>query len=284
MAIVVNTNMSSLVVQRNIFSSTNALTKSMQRLSTGMRINTAGDDAAGLSLSEKLKSNINASEVIKNNALTGVSLLQTAEGDLSVIHDNLQRMRDLAVQSANGVYSSSERKMLSAEFSNRMSEINRVAASSKFSDLNLLDGTLVNLSMDLQIGADAKAESRIDIKSIFSRVAASTIGISGANYLSNATITTATASRTSLDILDSAISAVSVRRSTIGATINRLNSTVQRIDVRKENLSSANSIIRDTDIASETATMTKQQILQQSGGILLRQANQSSQIAISLLQ
>ena len=282
MAIVVNTNLSSLLVQKNIFNSTNALAKSMQKLSTGLKINTAGDDSAGLSLSEKLKSNINASDVIKNNALTGINMLQTAEGDLAVIQDNLQRMRDLSVQSANGVYSSSERGMLETEFSSRMKEIDRIAASSKFSDLNLLDGTLT--VADLQIGSDSKTESRIDISSAFARISSSTVGHSGANYLSNASITTAATARTSLDILDSAISAISLRRSNMGATINRLNATIQRIDVRKENLTAANSVIRDVDVAAETANMTKQQILQQSGGILLKQANQQSQIALSLLK
>lgn len=282
MAIVVNTNMNSLLVQKNIYNATNALGKSMQRLSTGMRINTAGDDAAGLSLSEKLKSNINSSDVVKNNALTGINMLQTAEGDLAVIQDSLQRMRDLSVQAANGVYSSTERKMLNTEFQTRMNEINRIGLSSKFSDLSLLDGSLT--TADLQVGTDSSASSRIDISSAFARIAASTIGASGANHLSDAIITTAALARTAIQIVDAAISGISLRRSNIGATVNRLNSTVTRIDVRKENLSSANSVIRDTDIASETANLTKQQILQQSSSILLKQANQSSQMALSLLQ
>lgn len=282
MAIVVNTNMSALMAQKNVYNATSALGKTMQKLSTGMRINSAGDDAAGLSLSEKLKSNINSSDVVKNNALTGINMLQTAEGDLGIIQENLQRMRDLAVQAANGVYSSSERKMLNTEFQTRISEINRIGVSSKFSDLALMDGTLT--AADLQIGTDSSANSRIDISSAFTRIAASTIGASGPNYLEDAVITTAAMARTAINIVDSAMSTISLKRSNIGATINRLNSTVTRIDVRKENLSSANSVIRDTDIASETANLTKLQILQQSSGILLKQANQSTQMALSLLQ
>lgn len=282
MAIVVNTNMNSLLVQKNISNATSALGKSMQRLSTGMRINTAGDDAAGLALSEKLKSNINSSDVVKNNALTGINMLQTAEGDLAVIQDSLQRMRDLSVQAANGVYSSTERKMLNTEFATRISEINRIGLSSRFSDLSLLDGTLT--TADLQIGTDSSVNSRIDISSAFTRIAASTIGTSGSNHLSDAVITTAATARTAIQIVDAAISSISLKRSNIGATVNRLNATVTRIDVRKENLSAANSVIRDTDIAAETATLTKQQILQQSSSILLKQANQSSQMALNLLQ
>ncbi len=282
MAIVVNTNMSALMAQKNVYNATGALGKSMQKLSTGLRINTAGDDAAGLSLSEKLKSNINSSDVVKNNALTGINMLQTAEGDLAIIQENLQRMRDLAVQAANGVYSSSEREMLNTEFQTRMSEIDRIGVSSKFSDLALLDGTLT--AADLQIGTDSTINSRIDISTAFTRIAASTIGASGSNFLEDAVITTAALARTAIDIVDNAMSTISLKRSNIGATVNRLNSTVTRIDVRKENLSSANSVIRDTDIASETANLTKYQILQQSSSILLKQANQSTQMALTLLQ
>lgn len=282
MSIVVNTNMSSVMVQRNIYNSTNALTKSMQKLSTGLKINSAGDDCAGLSLSEKLKANINSSDVARNNALTGINMLQTAESDLAIVQENLQRMRDLAVQAANGVYASSERSMLETEFATRMSEIDRIGQSSKFSDLNLLDGSLT--SAELQIGTDSSEQSRIDISSAFTEVAASTIGASGSNFLDDATITTAASARTAIDIVDAAISGLSLRRSNIGATINRLNSTVSRIDIRKENLAAANSVIRDTDIATETANLTRLQILQQAGGVLLRQANQSTSMALSLLQ
>ena len=138
MSIVVNTNMSSLMVQRQLFNASNSLQKNMQKLSSGLRINTAGDDAAGLAISEKMKANINASEVAKLNTQTGISMLQTAEGDLGVLQDNLQRMRDLAVQSANGVYSSSERAMIQAEFKERLLEVDRIVQSSKFSDMKLL--------------------------------------------------------------------------------------------------------------------------------------------------
>jgi len=283
MAIVVNTNLSSVMVQRNIYSATTSLKQSMQRLSSGMKINSAGDDAAGLGISEKLKAHISSSDVAKLNCQTGVNMLQTAEGDLQVIQDNLQRMRDLAVQAANGVYSSSERKMLNAEYTNRMSEVDRIAKSSRFSDLNMLDGTMG--SMLLQIGTDNSANSRVDISSAFQKISTTAIGITttAATGMLSTSISTSTKAQIAINSLDKAINDISDKRSFYGATINRLDASISRIDVRKENLTAANSVIRDTDVASETARLTRAQILQQTAGQLLKQANQSSSIALSLL-
>jgi len=282
MAIVVNTNLSALTVQRNLFSTTNALSKSMRNLSTGIRINSAGDDAAGLSLSTKLNSAISASDVAKNNSQTAINMLQTAESDLAVISDNLQRMRDLAVQSANGVYSSSERAAINAEYMDRMEEIDRVAQSSRFSDLFLLDGSMTGV--DIQIGTDSTAQSRIDISSAFQGVSTTALGVTTGTAVSDSTISTATDARSALDTLDSALNTISEKRSEYGATINRLTASVSRTDIRKENLAASNSVIKDTDIAAETANLTKQQILQQTATTLLKQANQSGSLAISLLQ
>jgi flagellin len=282
MAIVVNTNLSSVMVQRHISNATGELKTSMQRLSSGMKINTAGDDSAGLGISEKLKAHISASDVAKLNSQTGINMLQTAEGDLTVIQENLQRMRDLAVQAANGVYSTSERRMLNAEYMNRMSEIDRIAQSSKFSDLNMLDGTMT--SMQLQIGTDNTTNSRIDISSSFQKISTTAIGttITTTNFAAT-TLSQATGAQKAINSLDKAINDISDRRSLYGATINRLAATITRVDVRKENLTAANSIIRDTDVASETARLTRAQILQQTSSQLLKQANQTSAIALQLL-
>ena len=288
MSIVVNTNIASMMVQRSLTLTNNSLSKSMQKLSTGFRINTGGDDAAGLAMSEKLKSNINSSDVAKLNAQTGINMLQVAESDLAIIQESLQRMRDLAVQSANGIYSTSERRMLNDEFQDRMSEIDRVAKSSKFSDLNLLDGSLAE--MKLQIGTDNTSSSTIDISSAFTSVSAGSLGQNyvnpqtGITNLKDLSISQASISRTAMDVLDKAINDISQKRSLYGSTINRLTSTVTRIEVRKENLTSSNSVIRDTDIAVETANMTKSQVLQQSSVALLKQANNSTSIALTLLQ
>ncbi len=283
MAIVVNTNLSSVMVQRNLSNASTELKTSMQRLSSGMKINSAGDDAAGLGLSEKLKANISSSDVAKLNSETGINMLQTAEGDLSVIQENLQRMRDLSVQAANGVYSSSERKMLNAEYANRMQEVDRIAKSSKFSDLNMLDGSMS--SMVLQVGTDNSTNSRVDISSSFAKISTTAIGITttAATGLLGTSISTATKAQISINSLDKAINDISDRRSLYGATINRLQATITRVDVRKENLTAANSVIRDTDVAAETAKLTRAQILQQASGTLLKQANQSSSMALQLL-
>ncbi|MDD3419163.1 MAG: flagellin [Candidatus Gastranaerophilales bacterium] len=278
MSVVVNTNISSLMVQRNLSASTFKLQTSMQRLSTGLRINSAADDAAGLALSEKLNSHIKSSAVTKSNAQTGINMLQVAESDLNEIQTNLQRIRDLAVQSANGVYSSSERSAINQEVAERLAEIDRISASSQFSDLKLLDGSL-GTDLRLQIGTytDLTANT-VNIASAFATTTTAALNIDGLS------VTTVATSRTAMDSLDDAITSLSERRSKIGASINRLQSTIDRIDVRKENLESSYSVIRDTDIAQETANLTKQQVLQQSGAMLLKQANTSTQIALSLLQ
>ena len=280
MSVVVNTNMTSVMVQRNLNNSTNALQTNMKRLSTGMRINTAADDAAGLSLSEKLNSHIKSSDIAKSNAQTGINMLQIADSDLSVIQDNLQKMRNLAIQAANGVYSTSERQAIDKEFQQRLLEIDRISASSQFSDLKLLDGSLaVGNNLRLQIGTDTDLTANtINIASAFATTTTVALGIGTAKT------TTVDLSRTSVENLDIAILNMSNRRSIIGASINRLESTINRIDVRQENLSASYSVIRDTDIAKETAALTKNQVLQQAGSILLKQANQSTQIALSLLQ
>lgn len=283
MSVVINTNLSSLMVQRNLTNTTNEMNTYMKRLSTGLRINSAADDAAGLSLSEKLKSHVASSDVAKNNALTGINMLQVAESDLSTVHESLQRMRDLSVQAANGVYSTSERQALSREVNERLAEIDRISNSSAFSDLKLLDGTLAAQAEGvlLQVGTDWEISTNtINIATAFQSVSTS----AGALNLATMTITTVGTARTAIQSLDAAIETISDRRSIIGATSNRLESTVQRIDVRKENLQSSLSVIRDADVAVEAANLTRVQILQQASASLLQQANQSTSIALQLIQ
>jgi len=282
MSVVINTNLASAMVQKNLGSNTLSLRNTMQKLSTGLRINSAGDDAAGLSLSQKLKSHIDSSEITKMNAQSGINMLQVAESDLSVIQNNLQRMRDLSIQAANGVYSSSERKSIDLEFQQRIKEIDRISNSSQFSDLFLLNGSLgtAGSSLKLQVGtyATPATTNTIDISTSF--VTTNTLALG----LSTAKVTTVATSLAAITALDSAINAVSSRRSLIGANINRLQSTIERIDVRKENLQASYSTITDTDIAKESANMSRLQVLQQSGAMLLKQANASTQLALQLLQ
>ncbi|HIZ28555.1 MAG TPA: flagellin FliC [Candidatus Adamsella sp.] len=277
MSIVVNTNVASLMVQRNLSKATSSLQTSMQRLSTGMKINNAGDDAAGLALSEKINGQLSASDVCKNNAQTGINMLNIADGDLDIINQNLQRIKDLAVQSANGVYSDSERLSMDQEVQLRIEEINRIASSSTFSDVNLLDGTIADMKLQIGTGSD-EAQNTIDISDAFQEATATALGVTA-----GASISTAANARAMIDLIDTAVNNISTRRSVIGASVNRLNSTVDRLDVRKENLQSTYSTIRDTDIASESTNLTKQQILQQSAATLLQQANQTPALALTLI-
>ncbi len=277
MSIVVNTNTTSLMVQRNLSKATSNLATSMQRLSTGMKINNAGDDAAGLALSEKINGQLSSSDVCKNNAQTGLNMLSIADGDLDVINQNLQRIKDLAVQSANGVYSDEERLSMDQEVQLRLEEINRIADSSTFSDMNLLDGTIQDMVLQIGAGSDI-AQNTIDISGAFEEAHVSSLGIQA-----DASISTVDAARTMIDAIDEAVNNISSRRSIIGASMNRLDSTIDRIDIRKENLQSTYSTIRDTDIASESSELTKQQILQQSAATLLQQANQTPSLALTLI-
>ena len=277
MSIVVNTNVASLMVQRNLSKATSSLQTSMQRLSTGMKINNAGDDAAGLALSEKINGQLSASDVCKNNAQTGINMLNIADGDLDIINQNLQRIKDLAVQSANGVYSDSERLSMDQEVQLRIEEINRIASSSTFSDVNLLDGTIADMKLQIGTGSD-EDQNTIDISDAFQEATATALGVAA-----GASISTAANARAMIDLIDTAVNNISTRRSVIGASVNRLNSTVDRLDVRKENLQSTYSTIRDTDIASESTNLTKQQILQQSAATLLQQANQTPALALTLI-
>ena len=278
MSLVVNTNIGSQIAQRYLYSNSSNLNTAMQRLSSGLRINSAADDAACLALSESISSHVSGSEIAKTNALTGINMLQTAESDLSVIQQNLQRMRDLSVQASNGVYSDSEREMMNTEFQQNKQEIDRIAASSKFAGLNLLDGTATDVT--LQVGTDNDANDQIDITSLFDD--ASTAGdLSG---ISAATITTLATAQSAMASLSAAITTISNSRSLMGASINRLQGTIKRVDSRKENLAAATSVLRDADIAKESASLTRLQILQQATTSMLAQANQSPQLALRLLQ
>lgn len=277
MSIVVNTNTTSLMVQRNLSKATSSLATSMQRLSTGMKINNAGDDAAGLALSEKINGQLSSSDVCKNNAQTGLNMLSIADGDLDVINQNLQRIKDLAVQSANGVYSDEERLSMDQEVQLRLEEINRIADSSSFSDMNLLDGSTADIVLQIGAGSDID-QNTIDISGAFQEAHVSSLGIQA-----DASVSTVDAARTMIDAIDAAVNNISSRRSIIGASMNRLDSTIDRIDIRKENLQSTYSTIRDTDIAAESSELTKQQILQQSAATLLQQANQTPSLALTLI-
>jgi flagellin len=282
MSIVVNTNVNSILVQRSLSTATNSIGKSLERLSTGYRINKAADDAAGLTISQSLNAQARGALTATQNAQTGINLLQTAEGDLGIIQENLQRVRDLAVQAANDTNGSDERDAIEAEVQQRIDEIDRIAGASKFNSINLLDGSS---TVSLQIGSNAAASTNaLDITggsiNPLGAADASSLGIS---ISAGTTLATASAAAAYIDTIDTAIATVSERRSSIGSMQNRLDSAIESLSIKYENMSASVSRIRDVDVAKEAASLTKNQILQQASATLLAQANASPQVALTLI-
>ncbi|RNC67271.1 MAG: flagellin FliC [Desulfuromonadales bacterium] len=276
MALTVNTNVASLNAQRNLNLTSTSLGKSLERLSSGYRINRAGDDAAGLAISEGMRAQTRSMNQAVRNANDGVSLVQTAEGALNEVSNILVRMRELATQAATGTVSSSQRGYIDSEFTQLKSEIDRIASASEFNGSKLLDGTAASYSF--QVGAGATSNDVIAVS--ISAAGASSIGV-GTASVAGATGAAATAALASID---SAIANVSNIRGTLGAVQNRLQSTINNLQVSVENLSAAESRIRDVDVASESAALTRAQILTQAGTSILAQANQTPQSALSLLR
>jgi len=282
-SIVVNTNVASLIAQRNLSSNTTSLSKSIERLSSGYRINRAADDAAGLSISENLRGTIRGNKQAINNIQDGINMLQIAESSLSVINENIQRIRELAVQAANDTNSSVEKDAILSEVNARLSDIDRIAKSSKFNNISLLNGTA---SAVLQVGAGSELSTNtISIENnVLSRATVSCIGTAASTNGLALSETGATWTSDNIrDYLDAALSDVASRRSNIGAYQNRLESALSNLEVATENVQAAESRIRDLDIAKETSNMTKYQILQQASASVLAQANNMPSIALKLL-
>ena len=281
MALVVNTNVTSNIVQRNLSSANSAVNTSIERLSTGYKINRAADDAAGLAIAQGFKSQSSGTLVAKDNTQHGINLLQTAEGDLDVIQENLQRIRDLAVQAANGTYSESEKAMLASEVKARIEEIDRLAQVSEFSSIKLLDGTTD--SMVLQVGANTGSNNQLDISDAIIKATSTALCADLTATKVDTAFKTSETANAYIAKIDEAITKVSDSRSKIGAFQNRLTSTLDSLDVRYENMASSLSTIQDTDVASEAANLTKAQILQNVSTSLLAQANQNPSIALNLI-
>ena len=285
MAIVVNTNVSALMAQRNLNSATNSLSASIERMSSGYKINRAADDAAGLAIATNMNTKIRGSEVAQSNIQQGINVLQTAEGYLSGITDNINRIRDLAAQAANGINSSDSKAAIIKEVNARVAEINKQASSAEFNGVKLLDGSangLADKGMRLQVGADsAAATNAITVdKSVFANASAGAIGLSTAI---DAAFATATSAALFMAECDSALKDITTRRADIGAYQNRLTANYDALTVSIENLSASKSTIMDVDVAKEASKLTKSQILQQASTQLLAQANQTPSIALSLL-
>jgi len=275
MSLTINTNIMSLNAQRNLSSTQNELSKSMQRLSSGLRINSAADDAAGLAISVGMDARVKSMNQAVRNANDGVSLAQTAEGSLNETTNLLTRMRELAQESATGTVSNAQRTSIQNEFTQLSSEIDRIANATQFNGANLLDGSL-STGVSFQIGTNNTTNDSISLS--VTAAGSSALGL-GATAVS----TQATA-QSSLAMIDSALASVSTLRGTLGAVQNRLQSTINNLQVAIENTSAAESRIRDVDVAAETANMTRANILVQAGVSILSQANSSPQAALKLLQ
>lgn len=277
MGLRINTNISSLNAQRNLSGTRLNQQKTLEQLSSGQRINRAGDDAAGLAISENLKAQIRGLGQAERNAQDGISLVQIAEGGLSEISNIMIRLRELAVQSASDTIGATERKFLNVEFEQLTSEVDRIANSTEFNRVPLLNGT--GAVFDIQIGTrnDPLAD-RLTFDASSADVNVAALG------LNLASVSDKISSQNSLSAIDQAITSVSSIRADFGALQNRLQSTINNQQISIENLSAANSRVRDADIAKTTAELTKNNILMQAGTSVLAQANQSSTSALQLIQ
>jgi len=274
MGLRVNTNIASLNAQRHMANVTNRIQGNYSRLASGLRIASAADDAAGLAISERMRSQIRSFSVAARNAQDGLSLAQTAEGALGEVSNILSRMRELAMQSSNGTLSANDRTTIDAEFEELKSEINRIATETEFNGTALLEGT--NTAITIQVGIDAGETIQLAMVDVQT----------GATGLNVAALDTADQANAiiALGAIDTAIDTVNGARGTLGAGQNRLSSTLRSILNVRENLSAAESRIRDVDVASETADLTKNSIMQQAAVSVLQQANTQPQVALSLLQ
>ena len=284
MSITIGSNISSLKAQRQLTKSTASLSSTYSKLSSGMRINKASDDAAGLAIADSLKADQRIASVAIRNANDGISSIAIADGALSQVSDVLTRLAELAEQSANGVYSTDQRSALQNEFSALGSEIQRIALTTEFNGVKLLSG---GAGITLQVGFDSNANSQIAIRNVTGTLSALGIGdAAGAMTvsISGATIEAGqSASRAALDAVNNAIGSLAATRGNLGAIESRLTVTINNLEVAKENFASAESQIRDVDVASEAAELTRLNILQQAGASVLAQANQQPGIALSLL-
>ena len=281
---VINTNLLSLNAQRNTSTSQTALATSMQRLSSGLRVNSSKDDAAGLAIAERMNAQVKGMNVAIRNANDGISLAQTAEGALGKVGDSLQRMRELAVQARNSTNSSSDKDSLNQEFRQLASEIDRVLKGTTFNGQQILGSTgATSTGRDFQIGANTTASDVITV---------TTTDMASSTNITNITASTATidsaqgsaALKTVIDNIDKAIDSVNSERAMYGAVQSRFDSVIANLQVSTENQTAARSRIMDADFATETANLSRAQILQQAGNAMIAQANQLPQQVLRLLQ
>ncbi|ACV09676.1 flagellin N-terminal helical domain-containing protein [Jonesia denitrificans] len=295
MGLSINQNIAAVNSYRNLANTQNDLSKSLEKLSSGFRINRAADDAAGLAISEGLRSQVGGLKVAARNAQDGISMVQTAEGALTETHAILQRLRDLAVQGANDSNNTEARANITTEAKSLVSELGRIAQSTNFNGTTLLDGTKTGATaLNFQVGADGNTNSaitvdlaRADVATVAAKLAVGAAGtVTGVNdgTLAGISFDNHTVAQASIERIDVQIGNVSTARAELGAYQNRFEHTIKNINVAVENLSASESRIRDTDMAQEMVQFTRAQILSQAGTAMLAQANQIPQGVLSLLR
>lgn len=277
MALTINTNINSLTAQRNSAASQGALATSMQRLSSGLRVNSAKDDAAGLAIADRMNAQVKGMNVAMRNANDAISFAQTAEGALGKMGDSLQRMRELAVQSANGTNTSTDRSNLQQEFKQLQAEVTRLGKDTKFNGISVLKGG----TSTFQVGADKGQTIDIVGTDITASTSKTSAAASGGISISG---TSATNANAALDAIDKALAEVNGQRATYGAAQNRFDSVISNLQVASENQSAARGRIMDADFAAETSNLSRAQVLQQAGNAMIAQANQQPQQVLSLLR
>jgi flagellin len=276
MALYINTNVPSLEAQRNLASNSSNQAVTFQRLSSGLRINSAADDAAGLAVAEQMQADVRSYSMAERNTNNAISMVQPAEGALGLVSSILQRLRELSVQAANGDLSTVDRGYLDQEFTAMKEEITRIFDNTRFNGRNLLSGAAT--TVDFQVGIDNTTSDRLSMA--FGGQSLTTLGID-ATSLAGAT---PAAAQASIAAIEGAITATSTSRANFGASLNRLAVTVSNLQSMRTNLSAAHGRIRDVDVAEESSKMARNQVLMQAGTAILTQANQSPQLALSLLK
>jgi len=285
---IINHNLSAMFADRSLRLTNDAAQKNMEKLSSGVRINRAGDDASGLAVSEKMRSQIRGLNQASKNAANGISFIQTTEGYLQESQDIVQRLRELSVQSSNGVYTQEDRMQIQVEVSQLVDEIDRIASHAQFNGMNLLTGrfardtgqNMVTGSMWFHIGANMDQRTRIYIGTMTAKA----LGVRLPGTEGIISLEDPDGANRTIGVLDEALKRINKQRADLGAYENRLEHAVKGIDVGAENLQAAESRIRDTDMAAEMVEYTKNRILVQSGGAMLAQANQRTQSVLQLLQ
>ncbi len=285
---IINHNLSAMFADRSLRVTNGNVDRNMEKLSSGLRINRAGDDASGLAVSEKMRSQIRGLQRASKNAADGISFIQTAEGFLQESQDILQRLRELAVQASNGIYSAEDRMQIQVEVSQLVDEIDRIASHAQFNGMNLLTGrfaretgeNIITGSMWLHIGANMDQRERVYIGTMTSKA----LGVRNIGDESIISFSSPDGSNRSIGTLDAALKQVNKQRADLGAYQNRLDHAIRGIDIGAENLQAAESRIRDADMANEMVEYTKNNILAQAGNAMLAQANQKTQQVLQLLQ